>query len=557
MLAPRALVLSSLVCAPPALAQSYAIQSLSAPNPSINAQLGWANAIDGTTLIAGAPRHFGPGLVQGGTAYVYERGASGDWSDVQELARSQAASHQWFGHAVDLDGELAVVGAPGGPSAIAPEGAAYVYARQPGGGWSELARLSAGVAGVDDDYGQCVAVEGDHVYVGAPGALVGGLAAGAVYVYERQADNSFALVAELVAFDAAAGDRFGHSLDVSSQNLVIGVPGDDDVAAEAGSVYWFPADGPNAWVLKGKLYASNAAESDEYGTSLALEGTRLLVGAELADQVLQFDAGAAYALERTPTGFWSERDILASPQAVTLGRFGSGVALEGDRALIGAPLEFADGIGASGRAYLYEWDSSDSLQLRDEFVSPDPPSSNGLGRQVALEGGWVVAGSFADSSAEIQAGVVELYWSYANTGLPGPSFAGFGTKGCDGPQNMGVNTAPLLGAADFALTCSAAPRSAQGFLLLGGAADLGGIDLLGLGLIFHVDVVGSGPSFLVLPMGSDASGTGSVNLPLPSSPQLAGQLVHAQAVWAWTSCTLSQSAGLSSSDLASLTLTAP
>jgi hypothetical protein len=113
---------------------------------------------------------------------------------------------------------------------------------------------------------------------------------------------------------------------------------------------------------------------------------------------------------------------------------------------------------------------------------------------------------------------------------------GTGTPGCLGIHEPTAVGAPLLGNAGFGLSRSKAPSSVFGYLLVGEAADLAGSDLLGLGVVLHLDLLPS-PDFFLQPIVSDASGANFLPTLLPDLPLLAGATFHAQAAWFWSACT--------------------
>jgi hypothetical protein len=107
---------------------------------------------------------------------------------------------------------------------------------------------------------------------------------------------------------------------------------------------------------------------------------------------------------------------------------------------------------------------------------------------------------------------------------------GFGTPGCAGRLGMGANIAPNVNAAGFALTCTNAPPSSTGLGLLTNSQDLFGSDPFGIGILLHVDLLFA-TQVLNFDFKSDAGGSGSVALPIPNNPGLAGSTFFAQTIW--------------------------
>jgi len=156
-------------------------------------------AVSGDRALLGDPAHGGKGA-----AYVFDGGpAAMTWSAT--LLASDGARSDLFGHAVDLDGDVAVIGAfyddDGGESS----GSAYVFERS-ASGWAQTAKLTASDPTPNAQFGRAVTVEGDIVAVGAP-------VSDAVYVFARGA-GGWTQEARLTPSDASAAS-FGDSIDLS------------------------------------------------------------------------------------------------------------------------------------------------------------------------------------------------------------------------------------------------------------------------------------------------------------------------------------------------------
>lgn len=136
-----------------------------------------------------------------------------------------------------------------------------------------------------------------------------------------------------------------------------------------------------------KLTASDGAPEHRFGSAVAIEGDRALIGArgDTPDGRHDDDDGAAYTFERSG-GSWSEQGKKNGENGEN---FGNTVAFDGETALIGGVYA-----GFNGKAYLYEWDGG-SLTFRARF-SPENFNPSGLsdfGRSVALDGDTLLIGS--------------------------------------------------------------------------------------------------------------------------------------------------------------------
>jgi len=163
--------------------------------------------------------------------------------------------------------------------------------------WTEQWKLTASDAYAGDNLGSSVAIDGDTAVVGAyeedPG---GGIAqAGSAYVFVRNG-TTWSQQQKLCAADANAGDRFGISVALSGDMAVIGAHESDPGGgiAQAGSAYVFVRDG-TTWIQQEKLYADDANAGDRFGISVALRGDTVLVGAYESDPGGNAQAGSVYA----------------------------------------------------------------------------------------------------------------------------------------------------------------------------------------------------------------------------------------------------------------------
>ena len=104
--------------------------------------------------------------------------------------------------------------------------------------------------------------------------------------------NNFTQIKKFQSSDVAANDRFGWSVAVSSNRIVVGVPYEDTTASDAGSAYIFDIDGNEL----AKIQASDAGSGDRFGTAVAVSNSRIVVGAPYEDTAAS-NAGAGYVFK--------------------------------------------------------------------------------------------------------------------------------------------------------------------------------------------------------------------------------------------------------------------
>jgi len=298
------------------------------------------------------------------------------------------------GDRVSVDRDMAVLGAPHASEGGQETGVAYLFERT-GGAWVERARLTGGDSDSGDRFGGAAAVDGERAVVGAFAA--DGLVAnsGAVYVYERSGGDWFESQ-KLVALDGEPDDQFGFAVGVSANTIVVGAPGSDALAIDSGVAYVFFFNG-SEWVQQSKLSADDGSAMDRFGESLAVEEDHLLIGSPFDDQTGP-NAGAAYFFDRIDTT-WFQFAKLRAGERVGEGLLGSATALSGDTALVGARGEDVDGLNA-GAAYVFR-NLGGGWNLEARLSSADVAPGDEFGVGVALDGDVAIVGARgADLSGE-------------------------------------------------------------------------------------------------------------------------------------------------------------
>lgn len=293
-----------------------------------------------------------------------------------------------------------------------------------------------------DQLGYSVALEGDVAVVGAPyddafclPDILGlpGTDCGAVHVFIRGADGVWRRDIKLFAPDGDrnARDRFGSSVAIEGDVIVVGAPRDDlepITKTDTGAVYVFrrPA-GQRSWQTNEgiKLTASDAEAGDELGLSVAISGGKVLAGAPGDDYYYNANIGAAYVFYRI-AGAWTEVKIRAY-DAESGDWFGTAVAYSGDSAAIGAPnvtsplcaATYDDygnpGLGC-GAVYVYTGSDPQSWPLPRKLSSPDIRDLGSFGRSIAMDGSNMIIGE--NDRASIYSRDTDGHWQYITSFTP-------------------------------------------------------------------------------------------------------------------------------------------
>ena len=361
---------------------------LTASDAATYNNLGMSVALGGNTAVVGDPYETADGYDHGGVVYIYTWSGT-KWSQQAELTASDAAASDWFGWSVAVSGDTAVVGAPNKTvSGQDYAGAAYVYTRS-GTKWSPQKELSDPAATYEDWFGTSVAVSGNTALVGAPGATAGG--AGGAYVYTRSG-TSWSKPSELSDPAAANGDDFGCSLALDGDTAVVGAYNTTVRSLEdAGAAYVFTGAGAS-WSKPTELTASDAAGNDNFGSSVALDGDTVLVGAFDKTVGGQSTAGAAYVFTGAGAS-WSQQAELKDPGPASGDNFGTSVAVSGDTAVVGVPYKTVGTAIDAGAAYVYTR-AQTSWSKETELKDPDATYGDHFGTAVARSADRALIGAY-------------------------------------------------------------------------------------------------------------------------------------------------------------------
>ena len=238
---------------------------------------------------------------------------SNTWTQIKKFNAPDPTNGDAFGTAVAISDNLIVIGAPLASVKASQDGAVYVYGRNQGGAnqWGFVKKLSAADGLFQDEFGSAVAVSNTLVVVGSPLAGFGGLAdSGAAYIYDQNQGgaNAWGQVKKLLNTNTVAGDHFGTSLAMYGDTVAVGAPlTDNGGLADVGMVYIFERNvsGANQWGQVKRLLNTNTVASDHFGAAVALYGDSLAVGAPLYDIGATADAGVAYLYNTALRAVWS------------------------------------------------------------------------------------------------------------------------------------------------------------------------------------------------------------------------------------------------------------
>jgi trimeric autotransporter adhesin len=368
------------------------------------------------------------------------------------LKASNTGTADAFGGAAAMSGDTLVIGArledgaatgvngSQDPGTATNSGAVYVFVRD-GAGWAQQAYVKASNTGAEDSFGASVSISGNTLVVGAPdeGSSATGVdgdqsnnaavRSGAAYVFVRSG-GAWTQQAYLKASNADSGDRFGSTVAVSGDTIVVGSVGedsgatgvdglqDDESAPVSGAAYVFVRSG-GSWSQQAYLKASNSEASDRFGFSVAASGDTVVVGSDSEDSSATgvngaqdsngaSRSGAAYVFVRNGTS-WTQQAYLKASNTGQNDRFGNAVSVWGDTVVVAAEGESSSATGVdgdqasnaaafSGAAYVFVR-SGTGWSQQAYLKASNTETNDSFGRSSSLSGDTLVLGAYDEGSS--------------------------------------------------------------------------------------------------------------------------------------------------------------
>ncbi|MCB0567856.1 MAG: T9SS type A sorting domain-containing protein [Phaeodactylibacter sp.] len=331
-----------------------------------------------------------------GSAFIYHWNGF-EWEEHQ-LIPDDGNTGDHFGASVAISGDKAIVGAYGSGF-----GSAYLF-HWNGADWAQQQKITAADGSSSlDNFGYSVAIDGETAIVGAYGDDDHGPNSGSAYLFHWDGANWVQQQKITASEDGAEGDYFGSSVAIDGGRAIVGARHDDnDNGENSGSAYLFHWNG-DSWEEQQKIVASapdQGTAGDLFGWSVSISGDKALAGAYGDDHETAFsNRGSVYSFHwNEVTAQWEQQDRITASDSQNGDRFGWSVAINEGRAIVGAPQSDPNGY-SSGSAYLYEWDGVEWVE-QEKLTAFDGENNDHFGYSVGISGNRAIAGArFEDENS--------------------------------------------------------------------------------------------------------------------------------------------------------------
>ena len=337
-----------------------------------------------------------------------------EFNEQQKLTASDKDSGDEFGCSVAVDGNDIVVGVHQEDSdGKTSNGAVYVFTKN-GDTWSQSQKLTASNKDDHEKFGNSVAVDSGTIVVGAFYENSGGKDDnGVVYVFTKSGDT-WSQSQKLTASDKDSGDEFGSSVAIDGNNIVVGAPEEDSGGKDNnGAVYVFTKSG-DTWSQSQKLTVSDRDNDDYFGWSVAIDGDNIIVGASEKSSDGKDHNGVVYVFTKSGNT-WSQSQKLTASDKDNWDNFGYSAAIDGETTVVGAYREDSGGKDNNGAVYVFT-KSGDIWSQSQKLTASDKDDVDKLGTSVAMKNSTVAIGAIeGDSDGKTNNGAVYIFTKSGDT----------------------------------------------------------------------------------------------------------------------------------------------
>ncbi len=439
----RAIAFASLLLVSPVAAQTCSVmetQKLIPDGAQSSSNYGFDVDVAGDVLVIGRPRYDEPAMFsQSGSAEIYER-IAGSWQRTAVLKADVPSSSAQFGNAVATDGTVILVAASAETLTVdgieyGQAGSIYVFEKI-AGTWTSTQQLTANeLAGGGKQFGHSMDLDGNMLVVGEWRANYlpdSDSEAGAVHVFSRSG-NSFSHEVKLQVPEASFRAHLGNSIATDDGIIVAGAHLENGGGSRSGAAYVFGFD--DGWVLLDKLQAPAPVTLGDFGWSCDIVDGTIIVGG--LDYFVTGGQGSAFAYELASPGNWDLVQQFNGTTTAGSDNFGySTHFVDHETLLVGAILD-DDGGPQTGSAFLFKKIAGVWTQEGGAFGNADRAAGDQFGISAASDGSTLVIPATGNDDGAPQNGSVHVFDLVCTLPCPGDIADDFGTIGADGMVSFG------------------------------------------------------------------------------------------------------------------------
>jgi len=327
-------------------------------------------------------------------------------NELAKLLADDGAERDNFGNSVSIDSNVAIVGAPENTNENGDRsGAAYIF-RFDGRKWNQETKLLPSDGIPIERFGFSVSISGNVIIVGALFADGNSQGSGAAYIFRFDGAN-WRQEAKLVASDGMQSDYFGVSVSIDDDVAIIGADKHNNNRGNPGSAYIFRFDG-TIWNQEAKLLASDGNEGLRFGNSVSISSDVAIIGDACDDNGNGYNSGSAFIF-RFDGMNWTEEAKLLADDGMADDIFGKSVSVSGDVAIVGSLNDGNDNGRFAGSAYIFRFNGANWRQETKLLADEGGTAYALFGNSVSIDSDLAIVGSFLNSNNGSDSGAAFVY----------------------------------------------------------------------------------------------------------------------------------------------------
>ncbi len=383
------------------------IHTLNNPDPQANEFFGAGITVYGMKVVACSGSNL-VGSFTAGSAYVYDLTSGTPTVPVHTIDNPSPANGDLFGRKTRLLGNMLVISAIRDQTGAFQAGSAYVYDLAGATPTVPVRTLNNPAPATQDYFGSSVAISGTRVFIGAMQDDAAAPNNGTGYLYDMTSATPAVPVRTVTHAGPASENHFGQAVAVSGSRIAVGLPDDDQIGFNAGTVAIFDMSSATPGTPVLKIDTITPDLNSQFGFSLSLEGSRLVAGSPLSFLPSNSRAGQAYVFDLASATPKVPVFTIPNPTGVAEERFGDTVASSGSLIVVGAPTGDT-GANNAGSAYVFDLSSATPTVPLHTLNNPTPANSDEFGKALAISGNIVVVGAPYDNTGAGDAGSAYVY----------------------------------------------------------------------------------------------------------------------------------------------------
>ncbi|MEA2098609.1 MAG: FG-GAP repeat protein, partial [Campylobacterota bacterium] len=218
-------------------------------------------------------------------------------TQIAKIKSNDTEDYDLFGDSLSIDGNYIAIGAKWEDSTAGGAGSAYLFKINSDANVTQIAKFQADDAQASDNFANSISIDGDYIIVGAEDEGWYGSA----YLFKRDSDTSITQIAKIIDVDKKYGDqsddKFGNSVSISGDYIVIGSYLHDTTEVNAGSAFVFKRETDNTITRLSKIEATNIQYNAQFANSVFIDGDYIVVGAKSEDTT-SADSGTVYLFKK-------------------------------------------------------------------------------------------------------------------------------------------------------------------------------------------------------------------------------------------------------------------